>query len=361
MMKIRTTLKFVVLLGLSILLISCETVSYYSQAARGQLEILTSREGIQGLLQDPQLPVELREQFELVLQIREFAALELQLPVADNYSTYVDLGREHVVWNVFAAPEFSTQAVNWCYPIAGCVSYRGYFSESSAEAYARKLEQEGFDVYTGGVDAYSTLGWFDDSLLSSVVNRSAHQLAGLIFHELAHLVVFAPGDTTFNESFATAVEREGIRRWARARGEQQLYLDSEQNLARQAEFVALVSQWRDQFDVLYSSDTSETEMREQKQGLQQTLRVAYEDLKESWSGYDGYDAWFARELNNAQLSTVASYNDLVPAFDRLLQQLKGDLGQFYRRVQELAELPVDEREQQLPNPDLLARETAFQI
>ncbi|HBQ01348.1 MAG TPA: aminopeptidase, partial [Gammaproteobacteria bacterium] len=317
MMKIRTTLKFVVLLGLSILLISCETVSYYSQAARGQLEILTSREGIQGLLQDPQLPVELREQFELVLQIREFAALELQLPVADNYSTYVDLGREHVVWNVFAAPEFSTQAVNWCYPIAGCVSYRGYFSESSAEAYARKLEQEGFDVYTGGVDAYSTLGWFDDSLLSSVVNRSAHQLAGLIFHELAHLVVFAPGDTTFNESFATAVEREGIRRWARARGEQQLYLDAEQNLARQAEFVALVSQWRDQFDVLYSSDTSETEMREQKQGLQQTLRVAYEDLKESWSGYDGYDAWFARELNNAQLSTVASYNDLVPAFDRL--------------------------------------------
>jgi len=360
-MSIRNTLKFVALIGLSILLISCETVSYYSQAARGQLAILTSREKIEGLLQDPQLPADLREQFELVLQIREFAAQELQLPVADNYSTYVDLGREHVVWNVFAAPEFSTQAVNWCYPIAGCVSYRGYFSESNAEAYARQLEQEGFDVYTGGVDAYSTLGWFDDSLLSSVVNRSAHQLAGLIFHELAHQVVFAPGDTTFNESFATAVEREGIRRWAKAIGEEQLYLDAEQNLSHQAEFVALISNWRDQFDALYSSDRTETEKREQKQVLQQALRAAYDDLKQNWSGYAGYDAWFSRELNNAQLSTVASYNDLVPAFDRLLQQAEGDLGQFYRRVQELAELPADEREQQLPQPDLLARETAFQI
>lgn len=360
-MSIRINLKFVALIGLSILLISCETVSYYSQAARGQLAILTSRERIEGLLQDPQLPADLREQFELVLQIREFAAQELQLPVADNYSTYVDLGREHVVWNVFAAPEFSTQAVNWCYPIAGCVSYRGYFSESNAEAYARQLEEEGFDVYTGGVDAYSTLGWFDDSLLSSVVNRSAHQLAGLIFHELAHQVVFAPGDTTFNESFATAVEREGIRRWAQAIGEEQLYLDAEQNLSRQAEFVALISQWRDQFDALYSSDGTETEKREQKQVLQQALRAAYDDLKQSWSGYAGYDAWFSRELNNAQLSTVASYNDLVPAFDRLLQQTEGDLGQFYRRVQELAELSADEREQQLPKPDLLARETAFQI
>lgn len=360
-MSIRTTLKFVALIGLSILLISCETVSYYSQAARGQLAILTSREKIEGLLQDPQLPVDLREQFELVLQIREFAAQELQLPVADNYSTYVDLGREHVVWNVFAAPEFSTQAVNWCYPIAGCVSYRGYFSESNAEAYAHQLEQEGFDVYTGGVDAYSTLGWFDDSLLSSVVNRSAHQLAGLIFHELAHQVVFAPGDTTFNESFATAVEREGIRRWAQAVGEEQLYLDAELNLSRQAEFVALVSQWRDQFDALYSSELSDTEKREGKKVLRQDLRLAYEDLKASWSGYAGYDAWFARELNNAQLSTVASYNDLVPAFDSLLRQLEGDLRQFYRRVQELAELPTDEREQQLPSSGLLARETAFQI
>lgn len=338
------TLKFAALIGLSILLISCETVSYYSQAARGQLAILASREGIKGLLQDPQLPAKLREQFELVLQIREFAALELQLPVADNYSTYVDLGREHVVWNVFAAPEFSTQAVNWCYPIAGCVSYRGYFSQGSAAVYARKLEQEGFDVYTGGVDAYSTLGWFDDPLLSSVVNRSAHQLAGLIFHELAHQVAYAPGDTTFNESFATAVEREGIRRWAQALGEQQHYLDAEQNLARQEEFVALISQWREQFDVLYNSDSSETEKREQKKGLQQALRAAYEDLKQSWSGYDGYDAWFGRELNNAQLSTVASYNDLVPAFDSLLQQAEGDLEQFYRLVQELAELPADERE-----------------
>ena len=357
--KLRSSLKFIILIGLSVLLISCETVSYYSQAARGQLAILTSREKVENLLQDPGLPADLRDRFNLIMQIREFAATELQLPVKDNYSTYVDLGRPHVVWNVFAAPEFSTQAVNWCYPIAGCVSYRGYFAERDAEAYANKLKQQGYDVYTGGVDAYSTLGWFEDSLLSSFVNRSDYQLAGLIFHELAHQLLYVPGDTTFNESYATAVEREGIRRWAESVGEQQLYIDAELSLSRQSEFVTLVTGWRDQFDELYDSERTDAEKRAEKQVLQEELRAAYAQLKASWSGYAGYDAWFDRELNNAQLSTVASYNDLVPAFDDLLAQSEGDLGLFYQRVKELAELPKEERDQRLGQLGLLASESSL--
>ncbi|MFT7472105.1 MAG: putative aminopeptidase, partial [Kiritimatiellia bacterium] len=173
------SVKATLLVLLSSALVSCETVGYYSQAARGQLTIVFGRKDIQQLLKAEQdLPDELVEKFAKVMDIREFAESELGLPVGGNYSSYVDLEREHVVWNVFAAPEFSVDPVNWCYPIAGCVAYRGYFSEQSALSYATKLEEDGFDVYTGGVDAYSTLGWFEDSLLSTVLNRADYQLAG---------------------------------------------------------------------------------------------------------------------------------------------------------------------------------------
>ena len=226
---LSVTVKALILVGLSVLLISCETVSYYTQAARGQMAIVFGRQDIQHLLESDDLPTDLREKFSAVLDIRDFAAEELLLPVGDNYQTYVDLEREHVVWNVFAAPEFSTEPVNWCYPIAGCVAYRGYFSETAALKFAAEWERRGFDVYTGGVDAYSTLGWFEDSLLSTVMRRPDYQLAALIFHELAHQVAYVPGDTTFNESFATAVEREGLRRWLRSE-EHTSELQSRRNL-----------------------------------------------------------------------------------------------------------------------------------
>lgn len=335
-MEFRKQIKFFILVALSIALLSCETVSYYTQAARGQLSIILEREDIERLLGEEELEDELRRKFELVLELREFAAEELALPVNDNYRTFVDVQREHVVWNVFAAPEFSTENVNWCYPIAGCVSYRGYFSELGATRYAQRLSAEGYDVYTGGVDAYSTLGWFDDSLLSTIVDRVDYQLAGLIFHELAHQVVYLAGDTTFNESFATAVEREGVRRWLQARGETELQAEALLNSERQAQFVAMVSTWRDEFDALYQQEIDVEQMRERKQELQQQLRLTYEQLKLEWEGYVGYDDWFSRSLNNAQLSTVSSYNDYVPAFDRMLLENGGDLESFYLQVGELS-------------------------
>ena len=337
--------KAAVLIVLSILLVSCESVSYYSQAARGQLAIVFGREDIKRLLQREDLPVELLGKFETVLEIREFAERELGLPVGEHYSTYVDVEREHVVWNVFAAPEFSIDAVNWCYPIAGCVSYRGYFSEQRALNYAARLEEEGFDVYTGGVDAYSTLGWFEDSLLSTVLNRADHQLAGLIFHELAHQLVYVPGDTTFNESFATTVEREGVRRWLFARGEESSIDAGVLEYARQQQFVELVSQYRDRFDTLYQQDLSPESMRSRKSALQRALRDDYETLKREWQGYAGYDSWFARPLNNAQLFTVASYNDLLPFFMALFEQSNQDFSAFFEEVKRIAELPQQERDQ----------------
>ena len=340
------SVKATFLVLLSIALVSCETVGYYSQAARGQLTIVFGREDIQQLLKAEQdLPAELVEKFAKVMDIREFAASELGLPVEGNYSSYVDLEREHVVWNVFAAPEFSVDPVNWCYPIAGCVAYRGYFSEQSALSYSAKLGENGFDVYIGGVDAYSTLGWFEDSLLSTVLNRADYQLAGLLFHELAHQLVYLPGDTTFNESFATAVEREGVRRWLTKSNKDSNIDAALLDYDRQQQFVDLVTDYRDRFESLYQLEINESSMRSQKLQLQQTLREEYAALKQQWQGYEGYDGWFSRSLNNAQLSTVASYNDLLPFFATVFEQSNQDFSAFYAEVIRIASLPEKERDE----------------
>ena len=340
-------IKFLALLLVSVLLISCETVGYYSQAARGQLAIVLGREDIQRMLLDEEVAPELRDKFNEVLLIRDFALNELNLPVGENYSSYVDVRREHVVWNVFAAPEFSTDPVSWCYPIAGCVSYRGYFSESGATNYAASLEEDGFDVYLGGVDAYSTLGWFEDSILSTVMSRANYQIAGLIFHELAHQVIYVPGDTTFNESFATAVEREGVKRWLVSRNTSEVIATAETDSVRQQQFVELVADFRDRLDNLYESSLSDSDKRRDKSRLQEQLRQDYQGLKQTWDGYDGYDSWFARSLNNAQLATVSSYNDLVPFFNSLLDESGRDLDIFFAAVEQLAQLSAEERESRL--------------
>lgn len=340
----RQVLQFLSLILLSVLLLSCETVGYYGQAARGQLAIIFSRQDIQGLLEADEIDSELRTKLLEVLAIREFAEQQLKLPVGEHFSTFVDVEREHVVWNVFAAPEFSIDPVSWCYPIAGCVTYRGYFNESKAERYAQSLADDGYDVYTGGVDAYSTLGWFEDSLLSTVIERQSYQLAGLIFHELAHQVVYVPGETAFNESFATAVEREGIRRWLQASGAAEVIAMLGENSGRQQEFVELVSRYQDRFSALYDEDIPEQQMRDRKTELQAALRNDYQELKATWQGYAGYDAWFARSLNNAQLSTVSAYNDYVPFFQDLLSESGNNIEIFYQRVADIAELSDEERE-----------------
>jgi predicted aminopeptidase len=335
----------------TLLLVSCEAARFYSQAVGGQLAIVSKREKIDTLIADPATDPNLKTRLEGIQGIRTFADTSLGLPVEKNFSTYVDLGRPFVVWNVFAAPEFSMTPKNWCYPVAGCVTYRGYFSEDAAREYADNLSAQGLDVYVGGVAAYSTLGWFSDSVLNTVINRDRFRLAALIFHELAHQVVYIPGDTEFNESFATTVEQEGLKRWLAANesAEQATRLVAETNRERdyQQQFVGLVKDYVPRFEALYAKPLATEDMRGEKSQLIDQMRLAYQALKNQWQGYDAYDGWFNTGINNAKLNTVATYYNLVPAFEKLLAECNYDLPAFYVRIEALSKLSKTQRDKVL--------------
>lgn len=341
-------LKSFVLLLVALMLVSCETINYYGQAAKGQLSLLLDREKIITLLERDTLDEQTRHKLELVLSAREFAEDSLYLSAGKSYLSYVELHRRYVIWNVFAAPEFSTTPVSWCYPIAGCVAYKGFFSEQAAAQYGDKLRGDGIDVYSGGVDAYSTLGWFADPITSSVLLRPDHRLLVLLFHELAHQRVYVAGDTTFNESFATFMEQEGLRRWLQQFPQEGLMAQLEKEDVMQSQFVALVTEYRAKLADVYELAIDDAGKREQKTAVQKELRSAYERLRDdpaSWGSYTGYERWFAGPLNNAQLATVGSYNDLVPAFEKILESVGGGLQEFYREVNRLARLPQKERDE----------------
>ena len=339
-------MKKAVLLLLVVLLASCESLYFYGQAVRGQLAILGKRRDIQALVDDPATDPDLKTRLESILAIREFADQELSLPVEDSYSTYVDLERPFVVWNVFAAPEFSLEPRDWCYPVAGCVTYRGYFTESAAQNYAARLAGEGYDVTMGGVAAYSTLGWFSDPVLNTVINREDYRLAALLFHELAHQVVYVPGDTEFNESFATTVELEGLRRWLQATenaSAEALVERANRERAYRREFVDLVQRYVPRLESLYASAIPPDSMRREKGGLFDSMRRDYQAMKAGWDGYSAYDGWFAGEINNAKINTVGTYYNHVPGFEALLDKVGHDMGEFYRQAEELGDLPDNER------------------
>lgn len=334
-------------------LCGCETARFYRQAIRGQYQILSQRQALADLIDSPGVDPELKRKFELVLSLRSFAEKDLRLPVDKHYLSYVDLGRRFVVWNVHATPRFSLEPKTWWYPFVGSLEYRGFFKESEAERYAERLRKEGQDVYVEGVEAYSTLGWFADPLLSTFIHHSEPVLAEIIFHELAHQRLFVSGDTDFNEAFATAVAEEGVQRWLLAVRDQSGYDDYLAALRRNAQFVRLVMDGRRRLDALYQAlraekqaapeAWNESKATTEKQRIISTLREDYEKLKASWGGYSGYDAWFARPINNAQLNTIAVYYELVPAFRGLLERHGGDLDRFYRSVDALGQLRKDLR------------------
>ncbi|UCH19983.1 MAG: aminopeptidase, partial [Deltaproteobacteria bacterium] len=259
------------------------------------------------------------------------------------YLSYTDLERPYAVWNVFVAPEFSLEPKTWYYPVIGRAVYRGYFSKQDAMRYAAKLNQKGFDVYVAGVAAYSTLGWFDDSVLNTVIHRTDTGLAALIFHELAHQVLYIKDDTVFNESFATAVEQEGLRRWMTATNNQQAYQRYLSQRRRHQEFIQLVLTYRQQLESLYRQSLPHHDKRALKKNIFNQLRIEYERMKDHWQGYSGYDYWFEEPLNNAKLIPVSTYHDLVPVFMRILEQNGGDLGYFYGACKKLAKLSRSER------------------
>jgi predicted aminopeptidase len=341
----------------------CQTIGFYAQAAKGQYQIFAHKKSIDKLIADPQTPAALREQLKLVEQLRGFAKDQLKLPVDGNYFKYVDVHRSYVVWNVQATPQFSLQPRTWWYPLVGSLEYRGYFSERGATNYARRIVRKGDDVYVDGVEAYSTLGWFKDPVLNTFIDRSEPELAEVIFHELGHRRVFARGDTDFNEAYATTVGQEGARRWLRASGKTNLLEKYAVALHRNDQFVHLIMSTREQLEKVYGDTLDKdgkvkaakilplppAQLKEQKQRVFANLRTNYQQLKISWGGYRGYDDWFAHELNNAQLNTIANYYDFLPAFQRLLDLNGGSMEKFYNAVERLSKMDKDQRHQSLRN------------
>ncbi len=358
--KLRETKLTMIVIGLiafSVLsLSSCasfrESAGYYWQSANGHLSVVRAARPIQEWLADPSTPEPLRRKLKLVTEIRAYASSELGLPDNGSYTKYADLKRPFVVWNVVATPELSLQLRQWCFPIAGCVTYRGYYNKDDAEAFAKPLKEQGDDIQIGGVPAYSTLGYFDDPVLNTFINYPDAELARLIFHELSHQVVYVKGDTTFNESFATAVETIGVERWLALKSDAKLTADYRAFAKRRVDFLALLKRYRGELESAYKTLGDDTAKREAKRSLIAAMRADYEQLKVArWDGFKGYDRFFAQDLGNAHLAAVATYTDQVPGFLALAKEMSlsdaGKLAEFFLAVEKIAALEKPKRDQAL--------------
>lgn len=325
------------------LLAGCANLTYYLQSVRGQLDIWSRQHDIEAVISQPDVAEPLRRKLQAVLAIREFASAELALPRNASYRSYANLQRTYAVWNVFATPEFSLQPRQWCFLFAGCVNYRGYFEKSDADEFAAGVRAEGYDVFVGGVPAYSLLGYFPDPVLNTFINYPTPHLARLIFHELAHQVVYVRDDSVFNESFAVAVEQEGSRRWLERYGSEADRTMYDQVTERRDGFLALFETHRGRLEALYRTRLPPEAMRERKTAMFEDMRADYALLKARWGGFAGYDHWFARAPNNALLASVGIYTRRVPAFQALLEREGGDLERFYAAAKALARLSKPER------------------
>lgn len=339
-------MKLLPFLLLLILLQACSTVSYYSQSIKGHLQVWWPSVPIKKVLEDPNTDEATREKLLLVLQVREFAVTQLKLPDNDSYRVYTDLHRDSLLWNVYAAPEFSVEAKTWCYLVVGCVSYRGYYDKEAATSYAAQITQEQFDVYVGEVGAYSTLGWFDDPVLNTMIKWHDFSLTGLIFHELAHQIIYINGDTDFNEAFASAVEQIGLQQWITQYRPDQLkgYQDY---LQRKSNFKQLLLTTRHKLQTLYQQQISDDEKRQKKTQIFAQMRADYEQIKQQWGPFKTYDRWFEKPLNNARLSSEMTYQKWIPAFHKLFEKSNKDWKLFYQAVISLEDLSKEARQHYL--------------
>ena len=337
-----------VALGTLCLTSGCSSVGYLGQSASGEFHLLASAHPVKDVLADPLIPEPLRMRLQLTQRMRDFAVAQLKLPDNGSYRSYADLQRSAAVWNVVAAPELSLKLQTWCFPIVGCVGYRGYYAKADADVAAAPLRAQGLDVDVYPVPAYSTLGWMNwlggDPLLSTFVQWPEGEVAALMFHELAHQVAYAPGDTTFNESFATAVERIGSQRWLEANATEDVRAQQALTDGRRQDFHVLVRRYHDELDALFKGPLPDADKRARKAQLYAAMRADYETMKrERWQGYKGYDRWFA-EANNAAMGAQAAYDDQVGTFERLFAAEGSDFGRFYAEVKRLAALPKAQRD-----------------
>ena len=337
-------MRWIISIPLLLLLVGCADVGYYWHSASGHLSIMNQRVDIDELLADDKLDSHLRARLLLVQKIRRFSVEHLDLPENGSYSNYVKLKQPYVIQNLFAAPEFSTQLHQWCYPLIGCASYRGYYDETRLLDYVAKLEADGLEVYVGRVPAYSTLGWFDDPVLSSFIDWPDYRLAGLLFHELTHQQIFIEDDTTFNESLASAVQQVGTELWLKSNDQAEALTEFSRWLAYRDEVIALIVSTRDGLTELYADDSSDTEKRERK--LQQFHEASSEHaiIAARFGIKGGFTRWFSSDLNNAKIGSVAAYNSRVTAFLNILQAQQTEFSEFYRYVEQIAELDRDQRD-----------------
>lgn len=313
------------------LITSCQTIHFYGQAMAGQMEIIHKSRSNQKIIANPSTDPSLRKKLEAVEEIRRYASEKLSLPGDESYAKYADLGRDHVVWVIYAAPEFSLDAKTWRYPAVGEMDYRGYFKAKDANTLADRLRSEGYDVCIGGVDAYSTLGWFHDPVLNTFVEYPDIDLAETIFHELSHRVVFRRGDTMFNESMANVVAEEGVRRWLRDHGRLEDLAKYEGRIVKRRQFYREIDHTRKRLEVLYASGKPDAEMRRAKAAILKDLQQQFRDLRQKWGG-QGLESWLNEDINNGHIVSLKIYADMMPHFQQLLDDCGGDMALFFKKA-----------------------------
>lgn len=327
-------------------MLSACALPYYLQAARGQAKLLRQREPIDELLADPALDAATRDRLILVTDLRRFAVGHLGLPDNDSYTSYVGLGRDYVVWNVVAAEEFSVEPLGWCFPVAGCVSYRGYFERERALEFEAKLASQGYDTFVGGATAYSTLGYFADPVLDTMLRQGDTAIAATLFHELAHQQLYVKDDTELSESFATAVEQYGVEAWLDSQDRGSALADYRASLERRAQFAALVARHRETLAQLFAMDAEAATLRSRKAEANAAMRSEYEALRDdAWDGNRDYDGWFDGGFNNARLAALTSYQRWVPGLRAELERLGPEA--FFAAMEALLELEPASRRSRL--------------
>ena len=337
-------MRLIITIPLLLLLAGCADLGYYWHSANGHLDLMSQREDIEDLLEDETLDDRLRERLVLVTEIRQFSVERLDLPDNGSYASYVALDQPYVLQNLFAAPEFSTELQQWCYPIVGCASYRGYYEQSRLDDFVAELEAEGLEIYVGQVPAYSTLGWFDDPVLSSFIDWPDYRLAGLLFHELTHQQVFIDGDTTFNESLASAVEQVGTGLWLESQGREADLASFTRWITYRDEVIRLVVDTRGELDLVYASDIDDIGKRDAKQAALQLAREAHSAIAARHGIKAGFTAWFENNLNNAKIGSIAAYNERVVSFVNMLEARDLDFADFFAYVERVAELDQASRD-----------------
>jgi predicted aminopeptidase len=337
-------MRWLISIPLLLLLGGCADIGYYWHSASGHLGLMSERVDIDELLADDKLDSNLRARLLLVQDIRRFSIERLQLPANDSYSSYVDLQKPYVIQNLFAAPEFSTRLHQWCYPVIGCASYRGYFDATRLRAFVEELQSQGLEVYVGQVPAYSTLGWFDDPVLSSFIDWPDYRLAGLLFHELTHQQIYIDDDTTFNESLASAVQQVGTLLWLQANNQLEEQDEFRRWLAYRDETIALIVATRSELGAVYASDVTDAEKRARKAQKFRQARNAHDKIAARHGIEGGFKYWFADGLNNAKIGSIAAYNSRLQAFVAMLNAHAVDFSSFYRYVEHLAGLERAMRE-----------------